>query len=456
MPRPRKHKSACHGCPGCSVTAGNKRKPEAEGNILPPKKTRKDENNENAPVEVSPVVSPSVVPVAASLDPPLSRTIFNPINLTISKLNFKDLGLDEKKQTVADIILGSQSTRDSFLIAASRFEAFLKWRANAKPGNPVIDETLLIEFVDEFLLNLCNGGVPILGLGSFWPTVSHVKRYILLRYLIDLSVSKQLNRHLKMRTKMHKPKKRATFTFAELEDYVLNTAHENICDLQDKIIAIFSFYLLGRSDEISKMRKEMITFVDIENGVISVALPRCAKNPVVTHAMVHSIGSFNISAAYQLLMSSTPTSGRLWWQASNSREKLVGQPMGKRNISKVAKKIALYLGKNVENFGSHSFRRSGATSLANAGATYEEIMVAGGWSSVITVRRYIDDSESAAQRRAELLSFKWTPTRTVAAARNPPPVEVGTENTVVPQATFSNCSFSGVTFTKDFLMSDSK
>ena len=60
--------------------------------------------------------------------------------------------------------------------------------------------------------------------------------------------------------------------------------------------------------------------------------------------------------------------------------------------TKIAKKIARFLEKDPEEYASHSFRRSGATSMVEGGATTNQLLVSGGWSNEGIARGYIEQS----------------------------------------------------------------
>lgn len=222
------------------------------------------------------------------------------------------------------------------------------------------------------------------------------------------------------------------------------------------------------------MTTGMLFRIDEEKGVVGVNLQRCSKNPLTTKGFVHSVGNFNVAKELNLHLKGLPVNGgRLWWQPNTPRTKLVQQPMGKSQCSKIAKKIAELFEKDPSNYGSHSFRRSGATAMANAGATYDQIMLAGGWTSVNVARKYIEESDRSAEVRAKLLQFKWSPSSTVSSETAPKVVSSETAPKVEPlpeekplsssstpvstaSSVFSGCSFSGVSFTPEFLVALSK
>jgi hypothetical protein len=57
--------------------------------------------------------------------------------------------------------------------------------------------------------------------------------------------------------------------------------------------------------------------------------------------------------------------------------KFAVQHLRKKVISDIAKEIAGFHELNISEFGGHSFRRFGATSLANNGGSCQDLMMAG-------------------------------------------------------------------------------
>ena len=67
------------------------------------------------------------------------------------------------------------------------------------------------------------------------------------------------------------------------------------------------------------------------------------------------------------------------------------QSMGERTIGATVKETCVLLGIPEEGFSSHSWRRSSATSLADAGASFGDLKRAGRWRSASVVEGYIED-----------------------------------------------------------------
>ena len=87
-------------------------------------------------------------------------------------------------------------------------------------------------------------------------------------------------------------------------------------------------------------------------------------------------------------------SGRLLWTGNSvGFEK---RPMGRNMVAKVPHDMATYLKlENTEAYSFHSFRRSAATAVADAGATSEQMQDFFGWSSSRMTTEYISTSKAA-------------------------------------------------------------
>lgn len=111
--------------------------------------------------------------------------------------------------------------------------------------------------------------------------------------------------------------------------------------------------------------------------------------------------------------------------------KCTRQVVGKNTLGKIAKKIALYMKlPDPELYTGHSFRRSSATLLANAGEGMIGIKQLGGWKSTSVAEQYIEDSVSNKIRLAEkiLISSKDPITELGATIKNFEPVATTSSN----------------------------
>lgn len=85
------------------------------------------------------------------------------------------------------------------------------------------------------------------------------------------------------------------------------------------------------------------------------------------------------------------------WRRNGSDEKL-----GHGNVAAVTKRVASFL-KLSGNYTRHGLRATGATWMADHGATELELKIAGNWSSSTVANSYIRKSTAAEMRRATLI-----------------------------------------------------
>jgi len=90
--------------------------------------------------------------------------------------------------------------------------------------------------------------------------------------------------------------------------------------------------------------------------------------------------------------------GPLWTRAGTQ------VPLGKTTLAETPKLVAAFLKlPNPERYTGHGLRATGATAMADHGATELELMTAGNWKSAAVARGYIRQSLAAGTRRASLI-----------------------------------------------------
>jgi hypothetical protein len=87
--------------------------------------------------------------------------------------------------------------------------------------------------------------------------------------------------------------------------------------------------------------------------------------------------------------------GRVWYTGTTSTL-LKKQPMGKNMLSNLPHELAKFLNlPDAENFTFHSFRRTSATSAADAGSSTEQLVDFFGWKNGSMCQEYISSSKPA-------------------------------------------------------------
>ena len=79
------------------------------------------------------------------------------------------------------------------------------------------------------------------------------------------------------------------------------------------------------------------------------------------------------------------------------------QNMGENTSGRVAKDMAIRLGKDPKNYTAKSFRRSACTQLIEAGISVVELTMAGNWKNLQTALEYAEHSNKACTDRMNVL-----------------------------------------------------
>ena len=113
-----------------------------------------------------------------------------------------------------------------FLTAVSRFQYWLD-----QQDDIIFSEKLILRYSEEFLYPLSGkNGDCILSFDSFFPEISHVKKFCLLAHGVELKEIRDVNALLREFEKKHKKKKAGVFTWEQLENYVARKMAFQFCD----------------------------------------------------------------------------------------------------------------------------------------------------------------------------------------------------------------------------------
>jgi hypothetical protein len=107
-----------------------------------------------------------------------------------------------------------------------------------------------------------------------------------------------------------------------------------------------------------------------ENGIFIEFIRQ--KQPKLTKAFLPILPQLNPIDFFKLHLQEIPqlkNNDRLWWQWNMKFQHFDSQHLGKRIIAKIVKEIAKFHLLSSDKFGAYSFRRLGATNLAEGGAT---------------------------------------------------------------------------------------
>ncbi|XP_043481887.1 uncharacterized protein LOC122510983 isoform X1 [Leptopilina heterotoma] len=157
-------------------------------------------------------------------------------------------------------------------------------------------------------------------------------------------------------------------------------------DLDKKVIAIFGIFGALRGDELVK-----VTTKDVERqGSLYLIKVRVTKNLNPQSFVIPEQFSSYLEK-YINLRPKNVTTDRFFLNYQSG--KCTVQVIGKNKIAKVPQKIAQFLKlEDYKNYTGHSFRRSSATILVDAGANMTTLRRLGGWKSDAVAQGYIEES----------------------------------------------------------------
>lgn len=194
---------------------------------------------------------------------------------------------------------------------------------------------------------------------------------------------------LKRKNERYTPKKAKVLTKEEVERFLLNAPDDHW--LLAKIITIFGIFGCCRCDELLSL-----TMNDVEDmGKFVIVTLRQTKNLTLRRFTITNDGcSFEPCTLYRKYVSLRPAGTEsLRFFLTYRNGKCICLNAGQHTIGAVPKQIAKYLGlKEPDLYTGHSFRRSGATMVVDAGGDILALKRAGGWKSSEIAMSYVDDS----------------------------------------------------------------
>ena len=128
-------------------------------------------------------------------------------------------------------------------------------------------EDLLIQYVEEYLDLLCDqNSWAVIGYGSLFPEISHVKKYLRIRFGVDLAQMRVLNCLLSRLAKDHKPQQAATFTAMQVECFLTCKGFSSsLPDIQQTLVCALAYYGLLHQCEVMAMEEGSMW---VENGFL--------------------------------------------------------------------------------------------------------------------------------------------------------------------------------------------
>ncbi|XP_043481274.1 uncharacterized protein LOC122510576 [Leptopilina heterotoma] len=211
-----------------------------------------------------------------------------------------------------------------------------------------------------------------------------VKSMINLNEKINVEKFLAILAFLKKKSHGYLSKKSKVFTTDEIENY-LNVFPDNQ-HLDKKVIMIFGIFGALRSDELVKVKVEHVKKQgEIYHVIVPVTKNMMPRSLTITGEFCKYVEN------YSKLRPKLATEDRFFLNFQNG--KCTVQAIGKNKFASTLQKIVEFLQlPDPKEYTGHSFRRSSATILVDAGADLTVLKRHGGWKSSTVAEGYIEES----------------------------------------------------------------
>lgn len=286
---------------------------------------------------------------------------------------------------------------------------------------------------------------------TMWTRRSHLIRFLKEQFWLHVRDDGLMatDKLLSAKGKSHQKKKASIFSVDQILTF-LKTAPDDVLFIRHKVLMLLGVFSLGRIKEVAGMTWANIT-EDKERQTYIFSLTRCKTNAEDKKQVFFLPFKFYEYDTHHLLETHRTMTGggELWVRARTSKR------LSKTTLAETTKLIAQFLKlPNPDGYTAHGLRATGATAMADHGASELELMTAGNWKSANVARGYIRQSMLSGKRRAELImgspaaSTAPAPIPTPKTAIDEPPAKKSAVDVTVAgkelfTAIFNNCSITG-------------
>jgi integrase len=226
---------------------------------------------------------------------------------------------------------------------------------------------------------------------SLWQAYSCLCKVFLFKFKLNISKDPMISSFLKGLSKNHLPKKSMVLSKESIEKFLADA--DNKEHLINKCAIVIGIHGLTRISELCNLNFENVT-INQDCFIFNIVESKTDQAKKGWNFHVLSPFTFFIQM-YIDLFKTTERSGRFFRNFTKEGKPTV-TPMGKNKIGKIPCIIASFLGlPDANSYTGHCMRRSGATLLADNGASKLMIKRAGRWKSDTVCDGYIDDSTSS-------------------------------------------------------------
>ncbi|XP_031350101.1 uncharacterized protein LOC116175885 [Photinus pyralis] len=260
------------------------------------------------------------------------------------------------------------------------YNAYKKWcvKRNVKK---TVEDTILAYFTTDLASYKAS---------SLWSKNSMLRTTIHLNEGVDISKFPSVIPFLKRKGEGYTPKKSLILTDENVDSFLLSAQDEH--HLLNKVILIFGVAGACRRQELVFLQTTNVEDQEkhflVKMGIIDTKTKKDRSFVILPgkHNLLHIIRK------YIAIRPKVTSHNRFFINYQNG--KCTVQPVGVHKVGGVPSVVAKFLNlTNASSYTGHSFRRTSASLLANAGGSMTDIMRHGGWRSASVAEGYVEESE---------------------------------------------------------------
>ena len=285
---------------------------------------------------------------------------------------------DVLKPEVLEVITQNltKGTREKYAKYWKLYESYCR-----ECGIPEKSEVSVCYFIHEMLNR------KIFGVGSVWSVYSCLNWTYSTKYRENLNKYRQLRALLTGLTKHYIPKKSGVISAEKIKELLTKKLRmDDPFELMTIVTVALAYFGLLRKSEILTLEYQDV-HLDKKNRLIEVFYDHPSKTRPIGFKYTIPSWLFDAFERYTEQIKDKKPSGRFLKNAVKAKYgKIVRKTnMGKGRIDIMLRRIEILLGLEPKVLTAHCFRRSGATALADSGASVINIKRAGRWRSLTTV-----------------------------------------------------------------------
>ncbi|XP_066582333.1 uncharacterized protein [Prorops nasuta] len=254
------------------------------------------------------------------------------------------------------------------------YDKFIKWREENKVTS--FSENVLLAYFAILKMNYKPS--------TLWSHYSILNSIISIKHNINIAKYCKLHSFLKQESSGYIPKKAKTLTSEEINTFLKEAPDTDY--LMIKVALGIGIMGACRREELYNL---LINDVEVFDNTILVNIPTNKTNKPRAFTLIGTIS--NLCKKYINLRPNGMENKKFFLKYTKGR--CSKQVVGINTFGKMSKDIAIFLKlKDPQLYTGHTFRRSSATLLVDAGGDLLALKRHGGWKSNSTAEGYIDNS----------------------------------------------------------------